>query len=149
MNKKISSGFALLIILALAAFIFIAVKNSCNKDDYENISVNSIKKNETEKNSCSKHAYDGSAKIKVWASEKEDIVQVAKEDVGKLPIKETEQAKLKLVDVPETLANKIKQASEKKPVEITIKGIYLDCNNIPSASFDSGEVVFKKYLSKI
>lgn len=146
MNPKLSTTFAVVIILLIAGiltWIFLVGNNSIFRQEPESVPIT-----QNQKEQCSKRAYDGEAKIRVWNHESESdetIINIVEEDLEKLP-KNCKNQKAKLVDAAPEIAEKIKAASKENPAEITIKGILNNCEEVISLSIGSGEEVFKKYL---
>lgn len=147
MNKKISSTFAIIVIIIIAGFltwIFCLGMKNQEKNDYSLVK----KQTKTESQKCLKRVYDGEVDIKVWSSEIENgeiVVGVSKEDTEKFP-ESYRVEKAKLVDPSQSIAGKIKKATKEKPTEITIKGFYYSCEEYPLISIESGEKTFKKFL---
>ncbi len=147
MNKKISTSFAILVILLVASFAtFVFREGSRNLNSGSSFPK---VKNRDEAEKCSRRAYDGEVKIRVWNTNEngENLLQVAEDDLEKLPVQDEKKSKVKLVDGSSVVLEKIEKASEEKPAEVTVKGFYLDCEGVPMISLNSGEEVFKKYLN--
>ena len=147
MNKKISTTFGIVVIIIIAGFLTWLFTFGNKNGDTGNYSP-AQKQTKMASQQCSKRAYDGEVKIRVWNSENangEIVVGIVKEDSTKLPGSYRAE-KAKLIDPSQAVASKIKTASKEKPAEITIKGFYDSCGEYPSISLESGEKTFKKFL---
>lgn len=103
---------------------------------------------------CSTPIYKGEAKIKGWYVwdynyvEKTWMLEIAEEDIDKLPIKEAYGEEtfalwkknanyiFRLTDAETQLERKLKSASKTKPIEITVRGFKAYCEGAPLVSIN-------------
>jgi hypothetical protein len=150
MDKKISSSFAIIVILIIASFIaFIFLLGSNNMKSEFSSSGNTKNNKKSNSQVCSRHAFEGEAKIKTWYVDEngKQVLRVADENLNDLPPK-YESPKVELADGSSKIIQNIKKASAEKPAEVTIKGYYFNCEGNPMVSIAPGGEVFKKYLDK-
>jgi hypothetical protein len=152
MNRKLSSDFAILVVVAIALFsgimFWVWNKRLTTEVSYsQNITSQKNEKNKSE--NCSKHAYEGEVAIHGWYvfENNEWLLQIADGDLGKLPAGYN-KSKVELADGPADLIKKLKSASQENSVEVTIKGFYTHCEGFPMVSVSPGGDVFKKYLTQ-
>lgn len=143
MNKQIPSLAAFVIVLLAGAVFLVIFLKSYNS--YEEVAVPVMQK--TEKSAeCKPRAFSGETTIKAWPTdEQEDTLQIAKDDVSKLPL---EKDKIKLVDASSSVEKKIRNSSENKPAELTITGFMSLCDGTTLASLNYKDGIFRPYLKK-
>jgi len=149
MNKKISTAFAIAVIILIAG-VFTLIFTKSDQDFGPGTYVQSkAGDKKVEKTDCSKRAYDGEVKIKGWYVKDGEswVLQISDSDLEKLP-ESYRGSRIILADASESIIAKLKKSSEKNPSEITIKGFYFRCDGIPMASISPGEEIFKKYLTQ-
>lgn len=166
MHEKISSRLAIGIIAVLTALFggCILIKSGIfeqNNDLYINnapiAKVGKIEEADSanKENLCKTHSYRGEVEISGWYSDSEDgwLLVVSDDDIEKLPrFDGTEEykeknKKIKLVDATSQIEKKIKTTSEEKPVKVKITGFVARCDDVPLASLEYKDGIFKKYLS--
>ena len=148
-NRVIPTRFAifLVLIIAFAVSAFVLKKiDSLKESGGSDYQLAAIPKNNSEKNSCRVRAFQGEAEIKVWqAVENEEMVlKVAGEDLAKLPV--DEKSNFKLIDSDSEIEKKLAASSEEKPVKISISGYFDRCEEVPLASLEYKDGIFRPYL---
>ena len=152
MNRKISSRWALILIVVLALVtITFSLKETRNIDrgsggiNLANINTSPKKGGDA----CKNKAYQGmeEIRIKVWQTIKNDkrVLQVAKGDVSKLPGNNTED--FQLIDPTPELEEEIATSSEESPVEVSLSGFAILCNGARLASLNYEDGVFRPYIN--
>lgn len=101
---------------------------------------------------CPRHYYEGEATIRGWllssANDENLTVQIKNEDIEKLPTTKADSMRDKfmvtLIDPTDDVKEKLKTATEEKPVQITIRGFAHVCKTWPQASLKQATIAFKK-----
>jgi len=161
MNKKISTSFALVVIIVIAGF-FVSVFYFGGKHVAENSNSannssrgNKIKRQNNKDVACKAHYYNGEEQIAGWkAGENEQggvLIKISNSDLAKLPVSADKavsidsNATINLVDPSADLKDALDKSSDASPVEITIKGYAETCDSmIPSVSLSPIGVTLKK-----
>lgn len=159
MNKKISTEFAIAMIVIVAVFFasMFYIGSNWNADDVaQAVAINNIKK---QKNvaECKSHYYDAQGNVQIlgWKigddSQGGIIVQISKEDIRNLPNNEDSSMivennpKVDLMDPSDEIRNSLNNSNPDKPVVITVKGYADTCDSIiPNISLGLGSIVLKK-----
>lgn len=177
MNKKIASEFAigvlLLVAIVLGGSFWIQEKKQQSLDNTNNVNIqNPVEKlalqpkrdgqalNDSEnKTACVGHLYEGEALLNgsytldtiPGTTKKDWMFKVAKEDLSKLPAKdgnknvENVDGLIYIADATPEMITKLKKTPN---TNITIKGIYLDCEGVPVVSIEPARIALAKYLKK-
>lgn len=159
MNRRISTEFAVAIIVIIASFfvgIFFLGDRSVSDNTVSSIAISDVEK-QADASECKPHYYDaeGEARISGWMVGDDGrggiIMQIAKEDVKNLPASKDgsmvvdSNPKVDLVDPSVDVKNSLSGSSSEKPVTITVKGYAETCDSIiPSVSMDLATVSLKK-----
>jgi len=157
MNKKISTEFALTVILILAIFFGITFwvigKKIDIQESYPFLTI-SEKKTVSQPEKCQIKAYASKGKkIKLWMDENKDI-NIANEYLKVLPnYSDTEEFKnentiVKIVDTSSQLEKNLVASSLTKPIEVSISGYAKTCKGFALASINYKDGIFNDYLKK-
>jgi hypothetical protein len=148
MNKKIptAAGFVI-ILIASAIFLSIFLYSYESYKDSAALVTADPGKTKSESN-CQPKAYAGEASIKGWYTNdgSQKLIQVAKEDLSKLPLADND--KIKIVDASPNVEKNLKNSTEKKPGQITITGFANMCNGVALASINYKDGIFRSYFKK-
>jgi len=154
MNKQVSAtfSFVLILVLSIAVSTYAIAKNKeLAKLDSRSAqatmaSANNAKKIQITSN-CKTRAFEGSAEIYVWKAEKDgqEILQLDKNDLAQLPIKDTET--LKLIDPTPDISKELEGSSEKNPVKLKISGFADKCDGVSLVALSYKDGIFKPYLN--
>lgn len=149
MNKSVSSHWAIIIVLivAAAAGVYVWMEGNAVGSANSNPVARKMVAVNQKTNKCSAHAYTGKADVHVWQTQKngQNVLEVVPADVSKLP--NGKCTEFKLADMTPIIQKKLVSSSEKNPVEVTITGFMTRCDNrVAVAVMDYKQSVFKPYL---
>ena len=156
MSRKISTEFAIAVIVIVAGFFVGLSYFESNKISSSNVVMNSGEKLKG-KTECKGHYYDANDSVQINGWKVGDdghggvIVQILNDDIKNLPaskdnsvIVENNQ-KVDLVDPSDDIINSLNNSSAEKTVAITIKGYAETCDSmVPMVSLNLGSVTLKK-----
>lgn len=157
MNKKISAVLAWEIILAFfvvaVGILWIENQNFRTEKIAANVPVNRLNDSSATKN-CAVHAYKGNVEIKGWLVEEnqEKFIRVAEKDLINLPMYngtaefKNNNLKIKVIDITPQLESKLKKSSKENAVTVPLKGYLTRCQDVPLASINYREGIFRSYL---
>ncbi len=148
MNKKISTSLSLAIILVLALFVsaYALMQNrQINSSAYKQMAL--AKNSPMKSANCKVRAFEGSTNVAVWKINKngQDILQVAKNDIAKLPV--ASYNSFKLIDQTPEITKELASSSESNPVEIAISGFVTKCDGTALACISYKDKIFQPYLA--
>jgi hypothetical protein len=164
MDKRVSIGFAVSIIIIIGGFlagvIYVGSKMSDIEAENKKIatqknSVAPVNSDELKVVECKAHYYNGEAQINAWKISDDAqggvIVQILNEDVKNLPVNADKamtvesNPRVDLVDPSEDVKASLANATSEKPTVITVRGYAETCESlIPSVSMNLATVALKK-----
>ena len=146
MDKKISTGFAIAIIVVVAAFItlFIWVIGARNNQTNQagNQESNLLGETNTIQEKKCRRMFEGDISVRAWLAEKpagaaiggEAVIKLLPEDIDKLPlpgeISDRQNFELMLVDADQKIMEQLENSGQKNPVEINLKGYKYFCDKM-------------------
>jgi len=145
MNRVISPKFALATIVFIFFVMTVAIWIASQSIETNNLAAQPPSaKNKS--GSCTPRAFQGEAKVRVWqAKDDKKIVEVANEDVDRLPIAKN---KISIIDSTPVLQERLSAASEEQPETVTLTGFATTCGDLAYASLNYKDGIFRQYIVK-
>lgn len=146
MNKKISSHWALGVIIALAIFSASLIWVSSQETIEFKVELGSKKNALAEKNECRARVFQGETSLEVWkvVENGKAVLRPKAEYANSLP--EGRGRDFQLIDPTNEIEKKLDKSSEENPVTLKISGFATLCNDTSLAVLNYEEGVFKPYI---